>query len=92
MQKEATQDIKDFYTSDNFFQIIVTNFALALCMQETLCSEILKFQIWLSENNCSKIVQDVENKSLGLFKTIELQASTIENVKVRIIANIICEK
>ncbi|MCJ1349512.1 hypothetical protein MMC31_007753, partial [Peltigera leucophlebia] len=40
----------------------------------------------------AKMVQDVENKSLGLFKTIELQASAIEKVRGEIIANIARKK
>ena len=50
----------------------MTEFALALYMQETLCSEILKFKTWLSENNWPKIVQNVEDKYLSSFKNVKL--------------------
>ncbi|MCJ1346581.1 hypothetical protein MMC31_004799 [Peltigera leucophlebia] len=91
-RKGATRDAKNFHASDNFFQTVVTGFALALCMQETLCSEIPKFKIWLSENDWPKMVQDVKNKFLGPFKTVELQASAIEKVRGGIIADIAREK
>lgn len=61
-------------------------------MQKTLWSEIPEFKLWLSKNNQPKIVQNIENKSLGPFKTIELQASAIEEVKEGIIANIARKK
>ena len=38
------------------------------------------------------MVQNVENKHLGPFKTIELQASTTQQVRDVIIANIAREK
>lgn len=40
----------------------------------------------------ANIVQDIENKFLGLFKTLVLQVSIIEEVKEGIITNIICGK
>ncbi len=55
-QKRATRDLKNFHAFDNFFQTVVTSFALALCMQETSYSEIPEFKTWLSENNWPKIV------------------------------------
>lgn len=70
----------------------MTGFALAFYMQKTLCSEISEFKIWLSKNNWLKIVQDVENKSLSLFKTVEFQASAIEKVRKGIIDNIMYKK
>lgn len=51
-----------------------------------------KFKTWLLENNGPKIVQNIENKYLSLFKTIKLQASAILKVRELIIANIVCEK
>ncbi len=57
-------------------------------MQETLCSEILEFKTWLLENNWPKIVQNIEDKHLGPFKTVELQASATQQVRDVIIANI----
>ncbi len=71
-RKRATRDSKDFHAFDDFFRIVVTRFALALCMQETSCSEILEFKTWLSKNNWPKMVQNVEDKHLGPFKTLEL--------------------
>lgn len=41
-------------------------------MEKTLYSEIAKFKIRLLENNWLKIIQNVENESLGLFKIIKL--------------------
>lgn len=38
------------------------------------------------------MVQNVENKVLDLFQTVELQASTIEKVKEEIIASIVQKK
>ncbi len=91
-EEGATQDSRDFHAFDNFFQTVVTRYALALCMQEISCSEISKFKTWLSENNWPKMVQNVEDKYLGLFKTIELQASATQQVGDVIIADIAREK
>ena len=65
-------------------------FALAFYMQKTSYSEISEFKTWLSKNNLPKMVQNVENKYLGLFKTVKLQASTNQQIKDMIIANIVC--
>lgn len=66
--------------------------ATVFSIQESLYLEIPKFKIQLSKNNCIKIVQDIENKSLDLFKTIKLQANNIKEVKEEIIINIIYKK
>lgn len=78
LQKTVTQNAKDLYISNNFFQIIVTRFVLALCMQDTLYSEISEFKTWLSKNNQSKIVENIEDKYLNLFKIIQLWTNTIK--------------
>lgn len=70
----------------------MTGFIPALEMQNTLCLEIFKFKLWLSKNNQPKIVQNIENKFLGSFKIIKLQASAIKEVKEEIITNIAYKK
>ena len=77
-QKKITQDAKDFHISDNFFQTVMTGFTLALYMQDILCSEIPKFKTWSSKNNWRKMVENIEDKYLDLFKIIQIQASTTE--------------
>lgn len=68
------------------------DFVLALYIQKILCSEISKLKLQLSKNHQLKIVQNIENKFLGLFKTVKFQASAIKEIKEGIIANIVQKK
>lgn len=48
---------------------------LAFCLQKSSCSVISEFKTWLSRNNWPKIVTNIENQNLGLFKSVDLQTS-----------------
>lgn len=43
-----------------------------LCIQDILCLEISEFKRLLSKPNCSKMIQNLEEKHLSLFKIIKV--------------------
>lgn len=71
LQKKTTENTKNFYTSNNFFQIVITRFTPTFFMQDILYLKISKLKTWLFENDWSKIAQIIKNKYLDLFKTIK---------------------
>lgn len=58
--------MKNSHHCDDFFRTVIEALIVALAMQTAGCSKIESFRNWVSESNWLKLIEDWEDRDLGI--------------------------